>query len=534
GAAFVPLDAGFPPERVARIFADAEPVLLLAHAPQADRFAGLGVPVLEIGAAHAGGGAQRQAPPADPRQAAYVYYTSGSTGAPKGVVIDHRCALGRLAWLQRRYALAAGQRVLQKTPLIFDVAIWEIFGPLMAGATVLMADPGMEADVAHIGALMARPGCVFAHFVPSMLEAYLGAAAPRAYPDLRWVQLSGEAVPPDLPARFAAHFGCELHNMYGQTETSEVAACEFAPANAPSVSPGFVPMGRQIGLYRLFVLDAGLNPVPAGVPGELCVAGVGGLARGYHRQPGLTAERFVPHPFPLEPGERLYRTGDLVREHEDGALEYLGRLDQQTKIRGCRVETGEVEAALRRHPAVRACAVVARPDETGSNRLVAYLVGDGDGDVADTIAGHAQAILPRYMLPEAYLFLDRLPLTPSGKLDRRRLPAPRPEDFEARATPDEQPEPGLEAHLAHIWCEVLGIRMVGRNDNFFAVGGNSLKSVQVLSRIRKRYEIDVSVRQFFAAPTIKELAVVVLDRLERLVASLSDADVAERLRNDGA
>lgn len=536
GAAFIPLDSSFPPERVSRIFADAEPTLLLTHAPHGDRFGRMGVRTIDINAAldvrNDGGTARWRAPAGHPQQAAYVYYTSGSTGAPKGVVIEHGCALSRLEWLHRRYAFVAGNRVLQKTPLIFDVAIWEIFGPLMTGATVSMAEPGMESDVNHIGSLLARPGCVFAHFVPSMLDAYLRAAPWRTYPDLRWVQLSGEAVPRDLPARFTRHFDCELHNMYGQTETSEVAAYERAREDTVDFTAGFVPMGRQIGIYRLFVLDSALNPVPTGVPGELCVAGVGGIARGYHRQPLLTAERFVPHPFPIVPGERLYRTGDLVRELEDGALEYLGRLDQQTKIRGCRVETGEVEAALRRHPSVRACAVVARPDETGSNRLVAYLVGDAFE--LNALATHIEAILPRYMIPEAYIFLEQLPFTVSGKLDRNRLPPPDPEYFEARVTSEELPRPGLEEQLASIWCEVLGIRKVGRNDNFFVVGGNSLKSVQVLSRIRKRYEIEVSVRQFFAAPTIKELAAVVLDLLERWVQSLSDTDVAERLERNRA
>jgi amino acid adenylation domain-containing protein len=525
GAAFVPMDPGFPAERLRGMCEDAAPVLLLTSQRHLPVLQGLPAPLLALDDA-CGLSAQglRAGMPAGAQQAAYVYYTSGSTGRPKGTVIDHGCAMNRLEWLHRRYGLQVGDRVLHKTPLIFDVAIWEIFGPLMAGAVVMMAEPGAESDVAHIAALMSRPRCVFAHFVPSMLNAYLAVAAAREYPGLRWVQLSGEAVPRHLLGRFGEHFRCELHNMYGQTETSEVAAWEGRPTDAAE----FVPMGRQIGIYRLHVLDAALNPVPICVPGELCVAGIDGLARGYHRRPALTAERFVPHPYAVQPGERLYRTGDVVRQHEDGQLEYLGRLDQQTKIRGCRVETGEVEAVLQRHAAVQACAVVARPDERGENRLVAYVVGEAGA--LGSVAEHAQAALPRYMLPEAYVLLERLPLTSSGKLDRQRLPAARPSDFEAR-TGSQAPQPGLEEELARLWMDVLGLQRLGREDNFFVIGGNSLKSIQVLARIREVYEVEVSVRQFFAAPTVQGLAEVVRSLLEQWVQSLSEADVAQRLQN---
>jgi amino acid adenylation domain-containing protein len=531
GAAFVPLDASFPAERIARIAQDARPLLLVTQARHRPLLAELSTPLLFVDDA-----AQPTESAVDPdgatladpgvavsaANAAYVYYTSGSTGLPKGVVIEHRCAMNRLEWLRRRYPLAPGERVLHKTPLIFDVAIWEIFVPLMAGATILMADPGAESDAAHIAKLLGREHTVLAHFVPSMLDAYLSVAPPAAYPGLRWVNLSGEGVSKRLLERFDRHFTAEFHNCYGQTETSEVAAWEGRAAQAGAS----VPMGRQIGIFRLHVLDDAVGPVPPGVPGELCVAGIGGLARGYHAQPGLTAERFVPNPFALAPGERLYRTGDLVRLSETGQLTYLGRRDQQTKIRGCRVETGDVEAALGRHPSVGACAVVARADGGGPAQLVAYVVSERPD--ADALGAHAEHTLPTYMRPAAYVFVDRLPRTPSGKLDRARLPAPAAADFEARAH-EEAAETALERELLALWKNVLGLDKLGRADNFFTVGGNSLKSIQVLARIKESFGVELSVREFFAAPTVAGLAARIEAALVEWVASLPAAEVEQRL-----
>jgi acyl carrier protein len=266
--------------------------------------------------------------------------------------------------------------------------------------------------------------------------------------------------------------------------------------------------------------------VPPGVPGELCVAGEGGLARGYHSRPDLTAEKFVPNPYAVTPGERLYRTGDLARLSEDGLIEHLGRVDHQTKIRGCRVETAEIEVILARHPSVRVCAVVARPDDAGASQLVAYVVSDQPS--AAELGAHAERFLPKYMLPSAYIFLEDLPLTPSGKLDRLRLPAPRASDFEARVC-HEEPQTPLEAELAAMWEEVLGLGTVGRADNFFVIGGNSLKSIQVLVRLKEKFGIEVSVRNFFASPTIEGLASLIEQALVDLVASLSDAEAEQRL-----
>ncbi|KQZ02912.1 amino acid adenylation domain-containing protein [Streptomyces clavifer] len=516
GAAMVPLDPRMPDKRVSFIAGDARLTTIVTQEQFRTRLAGQQVPLVTVPTE---GGADA---PADPgvrmENTAYVYYTSGSTGQPKGVVLDHRTAAVRLEWLGRRYGLGAGDRVVHKTPLIFDVAVWEIVGPLSAGATLLLADPDAESDVAHLSELLTTENTVFTHFVPSMLDAYLRHAPAAEYPSLRWVQLSGEAVSARLLEQFAGHFSAECHNLYGQTETSEVAAWEGQAV----AGDGSVPLGRQIGVYRLFVLDEALRPVPPGVTGELCVAGVGGLARGYLGRPGTTADRFVPHPHPVTPGERLYRTGDLASFDEDGLLMYRGRADEQTKIRGCRVETGEVEAVLSQGGAD--CAVVARPDEEGAAELVAYVVGDRS--TVETLAAHAQEYLPGYMLPSVYVALDALPLGASGKLDRRGLPAPTADDRAARRTVSEPPLTALEEQIAELWQIVLRIDRPGRDDNFFTVGGNSLKSLQILNRINAAFHIKFTVRDFFAGPTISRMAATVNRLLREMIAAMSEDDAA--------
>lgn len=523
GAGYVPLDPGFPLERIRGICEHAALRFIVTEEAYRQELGSLPCcPILMFADTSGGGAKPDPGICLSPANVAYVYYTSGSTGTPKGVITDHVCAMSRLEWLRRRYPLARGDRVLHKTPLIFDVAIWEIFLPLMAGATILMADDGRESDVAHVGDLLSAEGTVLGHFVPSMLAAYLNHAPPRRYPDLNWVALSGEAVPRRTLEQFTQHFKIELHNHYGQSETSEVAAWEGTDCGGMTA----VPIGRQIGIYRLHVLDAALNPVPPGVPGELCVAGIGGLARGYHSSAALTAAKFVPHPYPVLPGERLYRTGDLVRLSESGVIEHLGRLDFQTKIAGCRVEPAEIEMVLNTYPSVSASAAVIRSD--GSvDQLIAYVVGDR-GALAG-LAAHAERVLPRYMLPAAYVFVDRLPLTPSGKLDRRSLPAPTASDFSARVR-DQAAQSRLEEELISLWKQTLGLDKLGRTDNFFTVGGNSLNAIKVLHKIRDTFEIDVSVRDFFTSPTVEGLASLVEDALVRLVGSLSDAEAEWRLR----
>ncbi|WP_369174182.1 amino acid adenylation domain-containing protein [Streptomyces sp. R28] len=520
GAGFVPLDAGYPAERLRWIAADCAMASVVASRVPA----GLeGVPVIDPATTARADGAE---PEVHPRNTAFVYYTSGSTGRPKGVIIDHGCAASRVEWIARHYALGPGRRVVHKTPLIFDVAIWEIFATLGAGATILVAEAGTETDVPYLAGLLAAPDTVLAHFVPSMLDMYLATVSATKYPSLDRLQTSGEAVPAALLRRFGAHFDVPLDNAYGQTETSEVALW-----SGPERPDGDgVPMGRAVNGYRLFVLDEAMRPVPPGVVGELHVAGVDGLARGYLGRPGLTAERFVPHPWPVTPGERLYRTGDLVVRDDDGLLHYAGRADGQAKVGGVRVEPGEIEEVLRTHPAVEQAAVRIREDRAGGKEIVAYLVGP-EADVPD-VAEHAAGYLSRYLLPTAYVKLAALPLTPSGKVDRQALPAPTAEDRAARAGVSEATSL-IESQLAEVWCELLDVEQVGRRQNFFEAGGSSLSALQMLHRVKTRFGVAVTVRQLFSDPTIAGVAEHVEKALVAELAALSDEPAAHRGDQEG-
>jgi amino acid adenylation domain-containing protein len=523
GAGFVPLDIGYPAERLRWIATDCAMAAVIATGPPPAGLAGLPVIDPAAPARHPG---MRAAGRIHPRNTAFVYYTSGSTGRPKGVVLDHGCAASRVAWIAQRYGLGLGRAVVHKTPLIFDVAIWEVFATLAAGATIELAEAGTETDVPYLAELLGAPGTVLAHFVPSMLDMYLATAAPTGYPDLGSVQTSGEGVPTALLERFADHFDVELHNAYGQTETSEVALWtgRSCPAGAG------VPMGRAVNGYRLYVLDEAFGPLPADVVGELYVAGVDGLARGYLGQPELTAQRFLPHPCPVVPGERLYRTGDLASRDADGVLHYAGRADGQAKVRGVRVEPGEIEAVLDSHSAVERAAVVIREDESGAKEIAAYLVGADAvvGEVAEYAAGY----LSRYLLPAVYVKLDALPLTPSGKVDRQALPAPTTRDREAR-TGSSEVASVIEAQIAEVWCDLLQVGQVGRVENFFAAGGTSLTALQMLHRIKTRFGVAITVRQFFNTPTIAHVAECLEQLLLADLDALSDDDIAERLSDPG-
>ncbi|MFH8442214.1 amino acid adenylation domain-containing protein [Streptomyces sp. NPDC018026] len=529
GSAFVPLDRRLPPDRMRAVLCAADSALVLCHEEQGADPDALGVPTVTVADDGAGppgpmdGASTPAAAPASrPSNAALLYFTSGSTGMPKGVVIDHRNAANRVDWIARRYGMGPDTVVLHKTPLIFDVAVIEILAPLAAGGAVRLAAPGGEADTGHLAEILRTGGVTFVHFVPSMLKTFLSAVGDAAFPGVRWVQTSGEAMPARLlePVR-RAFPNARFHSAYGQTETSEVAVWEAGTATAPHV-----PVGEQVGPYRLHVLDDSLNPVPPGVPGEICVAGVGGLARGYHGMPAATAERFVPHPYALEPGERLYRTGDLAVVTADGSLEFRGRRDTQVKLRGARVELAEVEAVLAADPQVRDCAVVVREDDGGDPELVAYVLGPGAR--VDDLARRAAGALPEYMLPSAYVTMDEFPHTASGKLDRVALPAPTAAQRTARGR-GEAPLSSLEAELSSLWSAVLGVDEVGRTDPFFAIGGNSLKAAQVLGRITTLFGVRVPVAAFFADPTVRGLTTEIERLVAELVAALPEDEAVRRI-----
>jgi amino acid adenylation domain-containing protein len=501
GAAYAPLDPDHPADRLAFMLADAAAPVLLTQSHLPVPATGATVLLLDDPAEWAG----RQpsldtAPQAAPQagDVAYLIYTSGSTGKPKGVPNTHRGIVNRLDWMQRTYGLDGTDAVLQKTPASFDVSVWEFFWPLTTGARLVLAKPGGHKDAGYLRDLIVDASVTTVHFVPSMLAVFLAQDGVGACTSLRRVVCSGEALPPDTARAFVAALpGTPLWNLYGPTEAAvDVSAWECAGDLAT------VPIGAPIQNTRLYVLDPSGRPVPPGVPGELHIGGVG-LALGYHRRPGLTATRFVPDPFG-PPGGRLYRTGDLTRWRGDGTVEFLGRMDHQVKLRGLRIELGEIETALRERPGVTEAAVTVREDRPGDKRLVAYLVCDGEPDPADLKAA-LRTTLPDYMVPGAFVVLDTLPLGPSGKLDRRALPAP-----VATAGGDARPTTPAELVFAAIWADVLGVPSVGIDDDFFDLGGHSLLATQVVARARKELVggagQPVSVMDVFTHKTIRELA----------------------------
>ncbi|HSJ73038.1 MAG TPA: amino acid adenylation domain-containing protein, partial [Miltoncostaeaceae bacterium] len=429
---------------------------------------------------------------AGPDHAAYVIYTSGSTGRPKGVVTTHRAICNRLLWMQDAYRLGAADRVLQKTPLGFDVSVWELFWPLLAGARLVMARPDGHRDSAYLVDAIARHRITTLHFVPSMLRVFLEERALGRCTSLRRVICSGEALPPEVQDRCLRALGAELHNLYGPTEAAiDVTAWRCRPGDPT------VPIGWPIRNLQVHVLDPHGHPAPIGVPGELYLGGVG-LARGYLDRPRLTAASFVPDPSGRTPGGRLYRTGDVVRQRPDGALVFLGRRDRQVKLRGHRIELGEVEAALCRHPGVAAAAAIVR-DEA----LVAYVVGRQPPPSAAELRAHLRAQLPEPMIPAAFVPLDHLPTTPSGKLDPAALPPA------AAASPGEPfvaPRTPTEELVAGIWGRLLGRGTVSARGHFFELGGHSLLATQAAGMLRELFRIELPLRDLFEAPVVAELA----------------------------
>jgi amino acid adenylation domain-containing protein len=526
GGAYLPLDPSYPRERVAFMLQDAAVPVLLT---QQRLVSGLGAPAATVICLDAPGGA---APPAaagpevtvDPENLAYVIYTSGSTGRPKGAMNTHRAIVNRLLWMQSAFGLEAADRVVQKTPLSFDVSVWELFWPLLCGAGLVVARPGGHQDTDYLLDLIARERVTTVHFVPSMLRALLDAPDLSGAGGLRRVVASGEVLPTELLARYRERLAVPLYNLYGPTEAAvDVTAWECLPAvrrraaGASDPGPGrdSVPIGRPVANTTIQLLDAALQPVPVGVPGELYIGGVQ-PARGYLRRPGLTAERFVPDPGAV--GGRLYRTGDLARYLPDGAIDFLGRVDHQVKIRGFRIELGEIEARLGRHPTVAAAAVLARGSGAAA-QLVAYVVPRPGSSVArGELRRWLAASLPEHMLPSAWVELPALPLTPSGKIDRRALPEPAATG--AARSDLVMPRTPLERYLADLWRDALPAGSFGIEDNFFALGGNSLIGAMLIYRLQEKLGEIVHVVTLFDAPTIAGLAAHLAAEHPRAVARL--------------
>ncbi|QXH44123.1 amino acid adenylation domain-containing protein [Pseudomonas xanthosomatis] len=504
GGAYVPIDPELPAERIAYLLRDSAAQLLLGQAalrgqiPADDATPGLW---LEADAVIAAGFAQDDPQVVlQPQNLAYVIYTSGSTGQPKGAGNSHAALYNRLAWMQQAYALGEGDRVLQKTPFSFDVSVWEFFWPLMVGVPLVMALPGEHRDPALLVERIVAQGVTTLHFVPSMLQAFLQDPQVARCTGLRRIVCSGEALPVEAQRQvFERLPQAALYNLYGPTE----AAIDVTHWTCREEGSDSVPIGQPIANLATYVLDAALRPLPAGVVGELYLGGLG-LARGYHQRPALTAERFVPSPFAT--AERLYRTGDLARQRADGVIEYAGRIDHQVKIRGLRIELGEIEARLLEQAWVSEAVVVAR-DGSHGKRLVAYLVATSDAPqgpaLVEAVATQLRLALPEYMVPSHFEVLASMPLSANGKLDRKALPEPG-----LTQAPSRTPQGEHELALAQIWQELLGLEQVGADDNFFALGGDSIISIQVVNRARQR-GLAIQAKDIFEQQTIALLALKV-------------------------
>ncbi|ALL77781.1 hypothetical protein AD006_25205 [Pseudonocardia sp. EC080610-09] len=508
GAGYLPVDPALPAGRIAAIVTDGGPRLTITDSDGADR---VGPDVLLLDDATVAAALHRgratppelsRAPTAD--DPVYVIFTSGTTGRPKGVVVPHRALVSRLAWGRARYPLADGEIVLMKTPVSFDVSAPEVFAPLTEGGTLVVAADERHGDPEYLHDAVRRHGVNRINFVPSMGEEFVRAGS-AALPSVTTTMVAGEAFPTTLSAALSTITGGTVLNVYGPTETGEITHHEVDPTAVPAGA--VVPIGIPMANTRARVLDSWLREVGPGVPGELYLGGTQ-LAEGYAGRPGLTAERFVADPGSAV-GERLYRTGDLVSHDRFGVLHYLGRADDQIKIRGHRVEPGEVVSALERHPSVTRAIVVAHEHPVAGTRLVGYVttVGTADGAAGDPdeLREHLAALLPGHMVPAAIEVLEAFPVTPNGKIDRRALPEP----TGLTAATGRAPSTRTELALAAAFREVLGLPVdteLGVDDDFFALGGHSLLATRVVARVGAAAGVRISLRDVFDRPTVAGLA----------------------------
>ncbi|HEX5736598.1 MAG TPA: amino acid adenylation domain-containing protein, partial [Blastocatellia bacterium] len=500
GGAYLPLDPEYPKERLAFMFEDAEVKVLMTHKGLIEALPQIEMPVVRLDSDWPSVARQSAVNKSGGQSAsslAYVIYTSGSTGLPKGVEVQHASVSNLIAWHQHVYGITADDRTTQVARLAFDASTWELWPYLVSGATLHIVDKETLAEPSKIVEFLAANNITVTYLPTPLAEAVLDEKWPRGI-RLRLLHTGGDKLrkhPDDgLPFR--------LVNNYGPTENTVVAtSAPLAPTPRADVAPH---IGRPVSNTQVYLLDAHLQPVPIGVAGELYIGG-DGLARGYRRRPALTAEKFIPNPFSKQPEARLYRTGDLARYLPDGNIEYQRRVDQQVKLRGFRIELGEIEAVLESHPAVEQAIVMVRESLPGENRLVGYLVSKDEAEIAASeIRTYLKEKLPEYMVPSAFVRMDRMPVTANGKIDRRALPEPdsmRPELSQAFVPPVEK----KEKLLADIWMEFLGLKQVGIHDNFFELGGDSILSIQVVARANQA-GLRLTPRYIFQHQTIAELA----------------------------
>ena len=508
GGAYVPLEPDYPRERLAFMLDDARPKIILTLGrlaknipPHQEQILCLDEDWGQVASY------PRSNPQANvtPDNLAYVIYTSGSTGRPKGVMVAHRSLVNYITWQRKAFALTAADCFFHKIPLSFDASVRELLVPLAIGARLVVARPGGHRDPAYLVETMDEQGVTIIHMLPSLLHLVVENGRFSTLDRLRCVSAGGELLTADLKERFLSLSGAQLFHFYGPTEAclnQTFYACQRQR------DPINVPIGRPIDNTQIYILDANRQPVPVGVPGELYIGGVC-LARGYLNQPELTAERFIPHPFDDRPDARLYKTGDWARYRPDGNIEFLGRRDRQVKVRGIRVELEEVESVLSRHPAVRECVVKLWAERPGDEHLAAYIVFKQGRDAPfGELRRFLEDKVPQYMLPGAFVTMDALPLTRTGKLDRQVLPPPsrdRP-DSDSTIVPARSE---LERKLLQIWEKALDVRPIGVQDNFFDLGGHSLLAVQLFAQINEALGLRLSVSTLFQAHTVEQLAKVI-------------------------
>ncbi|MFB6366765.1 amino acid adenylation domain-containing protein [Paenibacillus elgii] len=505
GGAYVPIDPHHPAAFVHELIHDAELGLIVTSEKWASLFEGYEGVVLymeRISADLTAEPVTNMNSQCRPEQLAYMIYTSGSTGKPKGVLIEHKAIANRLLWMQSKYQLNGMDRVLQKTPFTFDVSVWEFFWPLIAGAGLVIAEPEGHKDPEYLIKVIREEGITTIHFVPSMLHAFLAQTEVGQCTTLKRVICSGEALLPALKQLFFERLSCELHNLYGPTEAAvDVTSWECGREDAN------VPIGYPIANTYMRLLNEQMQPVPVGVPGELYIGGVC-LARGYHNRPDLNAERFVADPFSADPDARLYKTGDEVRYLPGGAIEYIGRLDHQVKIRGHRVELGEIEARLAEHPDIAECAVYTTADTNLHLQLVACIVKrkpDSQMDVRE-LYDFLKDRLPEYMIPARWMFIHEMPLTTSGKIDRKALPQPDLSYSAEHHAIFEPPRDQWQQTLSDIWEQVLRVSAPSIRDSFFHLGGNSLLAIQLMARVEQEFARKLPLSSILEYDTIERLA----------------------------
>jgi amino acid adenylation domain-containing protein len=512
GGAYVPLDAQYPAERLRMMVEDAGVELVLVNgAEESERVGGMGREVLDMEEERAEIDVESEEDVQaveEAGQLAYVIYTSGSTGIPKGVCCSHVGVINLLADFESRQPLAPVDECSVWTSLSFDVSVYEIFSPLLAGATLNVVPDEVRSDSRSYFDWLGAERITSAYVPPFMLrELSEWLNEPQKRLSMRRLLVGVEPIPESLLGEIMAKMpGLKIINGYGPTETSICATLFEVPLG--TTSQRITPIGQPVRNTQAFVLDEFQQPVPVGVAGELYLGGAG-VARSYLHRPSLTADKFVPHPFSLIPGSRLYRTGDRARFLPSGLLHFLGRFDHQVKVRGFRIELGEIEALLSAHSDVEAVVVLAREQGAGEKQLVAYVVAAADSQPSvSELRRHLQERVPDYMLPSAFVMLSEMPLTASGKVDRRALPAPTGERPEMESTYVEARTP-VEASVAEMWREVLRVERVGVEDNFFELGGHSLLATQIISRMREAFQVEIALHQFFEHPRVSELAQLV-------------------------